>query len=562
MKQILAHLMKEARARLDGFEELYLQEPSFADFIAQAAGGMIRHSFSWGWLVYEKRNGVFIHDDRAGKIVALYIEEMAKELIRATFTLSDQDRRSAVFKFATRILSAKGVKNIKTLLIDREPLAVAADAFDRSPWMINCRGVAVDLRTGEQRPAVPDDLFMKTAGFKPLDCSFTEARKQAPVFVKFIKDITCGRADLADFHLHYLGYCLTGRMDEKIFENHYGATADNGKSTETDTLKLIWGDYACEVPDSVVIKKRDENRFDLAELVGIRLAVKSDVPRGQTLNPKIKEITGGDTNLNAEQKYHKAFAFSPQCKFIINTNDRLKLTEGGRAMETRIALLPYEASFKTSPDRNMREKLKAEGPAILTILIDYARRWYEHKRLPESGTVREASREYILDSDLIASFIAEKCFTGEGEMIPKEALLEAYNAWTGTARKMSKKAFKDAMASHNHREIQAGGGELRGKRCFEGIRLLKYWEKQQENSVTSHSKNHDHIIEENSENSSNLNAVSQKNVNSDLCSIFTSHKELSPNSCFSVTSVTSGNDTDIPPPEDDLWRNPFDEGGG
>jgi putative DNA primase/helicase len=470
LKIILDHLTRTAQKHLEGFAEIFLRETYFADFIINAARGLIRHSKSWGWLVYDSGTGVFINDDRAEKIVFLYIEEMAKELLKSTVDLSDHERQDKVMKFACGILSAKGVKNIEWLLAKRD--TVPADAFDRNPWMINCRGVAVDLRTGKQRPAEPDDLFMKCAGFKPLNCSLQEAVKQAPVFVKFIQDITCGRADLAEFHLRFLGYCLTGDMREKIFENHYGAAGNNGKSTETDTLKMIWGGYACEVPDSIVLKKRDEDKFDLAELAGIRLAIKSDVPRGQTLNPKIKEITGGDTGLNAQRKYRDPFTFSPQCKFIINSNDRLKLSEGGGSMESRIALLPYEASFKANPDKNMRKKLHAECPAILTILIEYARRWYEYG-MPECPTVRQASREYIVDADIIASFIAERCFVGPGEMILKEQLLEAYNAWNDTGRKITKKAFKDAMASHGHKEIQAGRGEIRGKRCFEGIRLLR-----------------------------------------------------------------------------------------
>jgi phage/plasmid-associated DNA primase len=231
-------------------------------------------------------------------------------------------------------------------------------------------------------------------------------------------------------------------------------------------------------------------------------------------------------------------------------------------MESRIALLPYEASFKANPDRNMRKKLQAEGPAILTILIDYARKWYERGSLPASETVRKASREYIVDSDLIASFIAERCFEGEGEMIPKDQLLEAYNDWTGTARKMSKKAFKDAMASHNHREIQAWSGDLRGKRCFDGLRILKEGEDKQDNSVAFQRKKQEHIIEGNSEKLSPTGHLLQKNVDPENSPIASPYKGLSPNLGNSVASVANGNKQDIPPPDDDLWRNPFDGEGG
>jgi putative DNA primase/helicase len=553
MKRILSHLMKTARERSAGFAEIYLQEPDFADFIARASGGLIRHSSSWGWLVYDRQTGVFIHDDRAGKIVGLYIEEMAKQLIKSATEVQDYEHRDAVIKFGCKILSAKGVRNIEKLLIIREPLAVRADAFDQSPWLLNCQGVAVDLRTGERRPACPDNLFMKCAGFKPLDCSFAEAVARAPVFVRFMMDITCKNAALAEYLLYFLGYSLTAEMKEECYLNFYGARGRNGKGTLMDTLRSVWGDYILEAPDSVVLKIQDTSRFDDSAIIGARLILKGDIPEGAWLNNKnIKRITGQDT-LHAEKKYHDSFDFKPKCKIILSSNYRIRLSETGGSMEERIRLIPFVASFAANPDRNMREKLISEGPAILTILIDYARRWYE-RRLPDCYIVKKASTEYLFDEDAVRQFIAEKCVRGDGESVPRENLYTAFCSWL-SGKPPSAKSFKDKMAARGYEcRKERSRNENYNKSCFFGLRLLREGEEKppEQADLFKDGEEAGQIPEFASSASRNKPLFQQFSMRDD-------YSKVLQNTPFSGrTGRSEEQEAAGPSPEDDIWRNPFE----
>jgi phage/plasmid-associated DNA primase len=245
MKQILAHLVETARANSNEFYQIELSEAAFADFIGRAAGGLLRHSSSWGWLVYDETSGVFIHDDRAGKIARLYIEDMARLLIEGAYTMiSDQQRRDNVYKFAAAVLQAKGRRSVETLLQDTEVHA-DADGFDRNPDVINCDGLVFDFQTGETRPASPSDMFTRTTGIKP-------ALETTPEkFCRFLLEISYGDSNWCAYLVTFFGYAASGDMGTEIYLNLHGG-GGNGKSTMLRTVNSALGDYAGEVPRGVL----------------------------------------------------------------------------------------------------------------------------------------------------------------------------------------------------------------------------------------------------------------------------------------------------------------------
>jgi P4 family phage/plasmid primase-like protien len=294
------------------------------------------------------------------------------------------------------------------------------------------------------------------------------------VFLKFISDITCKKKDLEEFLLYFLGYSLTGDMREQCYLNFWGSLGANGKTTLLSLVRAVWGGYCTEAPDSIVLKLNgNDGRFDRAALAGARLAVKGDIPEGEALNIHyIKDITGGEP-LEAEKKYRDSFVFRPQCKIVLSSNYRLRLPEQGSAMERRVRLMPFLASFKDRPDRDMGAKLTAEAPAVLAILIEYARRWYRDG-LPASDVITASSDEYILDEDAVRQFIAERCVRGDGEAVPRAVLYSAFTQWSGAARPPSAKSFKDKMLARGYqcrRETRAGPNRF--ETCFFGLRLLR-----------------------------------------------------------------------------------------
>jgi putative DNA primase/helicase len=374
-------------------------------------------------------------------------------------------------RYAKEAQGARAVTRIFELLKYSAELKKPAGEYDHHKDVINCDGVAVDLKTGGQRPASPEDFFTRSANYKPLE-NPKEARESCQAFLKFTYDILRGRGDLCEYLLTFLGYGLTAEMIEGVALFLLGLTGNNGKTTLINLLKTLLGDYIVEIPNSVIFKTNNEGRFDMAKLEGARLAVKSDIPLGSVINTgNFKNITGGDFELPAELKFHDACSFTPECKVIISCNNRPRLPEVGGAMDRRIALIPFEADFRQNPDKRLLDKLLGEAPAILALLIEYARRWYKNGGFPKSETIEAASREYMLDEDQVAQFIAEKCQIDSGSRVTREELHEAFVSWLG--KPMSKKTLKERLVGKGFNLKKSGEEKTLNKMCFFGLRLLQ-----------------------------------------------------------------------------------------
>ena len=429
-------------------------------------GRYVKHNNAHGFRVFDDEDGKWVMGEIADAVVKKLVEWLARQRFDFREILDDPDAK----RYAKEVQSARSVTRIFEMLKDNAKLKKLPHEFNPHKHIINMRGVARNLKTGEEWKATPEDFFTKSAGFRLLG-DYQEALKSCPDFIVFMMAIMRKRQDLCEFLMTFLGYCLTGEMTEAIALFLLGLTGSNGKSTLINLLKWLLGDYCIELPDSVIFKTNNEGRFDFADIEGARLAVKSDVPLGVTINAgNFKNITGGDCSLRAERKFRDSFIFTPECKLIICCNNKPRLTETGGAMERRIALIPFEADFRQNPDKHLLEKLLAEGPAILTILAEYARRWYEDG-LPKSETIEVASREYLLDEDQVAQFIAEKCKVDSGARVERGELYEAFSSWLG--KPVSKKTFKERLVGKGFDLKKSGEGSTLNKTCFFGLRLLQ-----------------------------------------------------------------------------------------
>jgi putative DNA primase/helicase len=149
--------------------------------------------------------------------------------------------------------------------------------------------MAINLATGESRPATRDDRFLKTAGCRP-------EQMPTPVFDKFMEWATMAHPELAAWIMRFLGYSLTGLTTYEIFANFIG-TGRNGKGTLLHLMEYIMGDYQVELPLSAIVLEPHENRraFDFADLPGRRMAKISDAPKNTRYNSaNIKKLTGND----------------------------------------------------------------------------------------------------------------------------------------------------------------------------------------------------------------------------------------------------------------------------
>ena len=275
-----------------------------------------------------------------------------------------------------------------------------AEDFDADPWALNTPGGVIDLRTGLLRPHRRDDLFTKATTVMPSD---GPCRR----WVRFLLEITHGDRAMVRYLQRFIGYTLTGVIEEHAFAFLCGP-GGNGKSVLLATVAAMLGDYATTaMADVFTAGRNDQHPTHLASLRGARLVSVTETEEGKAwAESRIKSLTGGD-KISARVMRGDPFEFSPVFKLWIAGNHRPVLRNPDPAMRRRMHLMPL-TYVPAKPDVRLTEALRAELPGILAWAIAGCRAW-QAQRLAPPPAVREATDSYFEEQDSLAAWVAERC---------------------------------------------------------------------------------------------------------------------------------------------------------
>ena len=203
----------------------------------------------------------------------------------------------------------------------------------------------------------------------------------------------------------------------------------NGKSTFTEIIRDVLGDYVCGLPvEALLTKFGDRIPTDIASLKGKRVAFASESPEGKELDePAVKSLTGGDT-LTARHMRQDFFDFRPTHQLWLTTNHRPAVRETTTAIWSRLLLVPFTRSFAEDADLDLLEKLRGEGSGILGWIVEGARAWQQQGLNPPEA-VRAAVTEYRSAEDTLANFLEQHCAQQEGAEVSSAALYHAFTRW-------------------------------------------------------------------------------------------------------------------------------------
>ena len=105
--------------------------------------------------------------------------------------------------------------------------AATVELWDSDPWLLNTPGGVVNLRTGETRPARPEDYMTKITAVAPVE--------GCQLFLRFLDEVTDGNCALQGFLQRMAGYALTGITRDHALFFLYGL-GGNGKTVFFNTL--------------------------------------------------------------------------------------------------------------------------------------------------------------------------------------------------------------------------------------------------------------------------------------------------------------------------------------
>jgi putative DNA primase/helicase len=418
-----------------------------ADTVIERVGGRLRYTPAQrAWLAWDGQRWTRDEMDRARAEIRELLHGIACDLIT-------RDGRAQ--KLARSIESAASLRSVMTVMEVDQRVAVPMSALDADPWLLNTPDGVVDLRSGLLRPHDRDLLLTKVTQVSPDRAADCTRWKQ------FLHETTGGNPELVAYLQRIAGYCLTGVTDEHAVMFIYGP-GGNGKSVFLNALNYVLGDYATTAAMSTFMASRNERHpTEVAALHGARLVSASETSEGGRWNEeRLKNLSGGDP-VTARFLYRDFFTFQPQFKLLLIGNRKPSLDTVDDAMRRRLQLVPFTVKPQ-HPDPHLIDKLRAEGPAILAWMVDGALAW-QALRLAPPEVVRDATKEYFEDQDVLGRWLAEECEEGLPDVwTSTKDLFTRWQEWCGERAEFvgSLKRFSQMLADRGLDRRRGPGGRM------------------------------------------------------------------------------------------------------
>lgn len=380
-----------------------------------------------------------------------------------------KNKKKELTEFARKFEGHHGKRSVLGSFRDHSEIVITPELFDQKP-VFNLQNGEIDLLTGGfiqgHRPEDHLTKISPVAYNEMADC---------PTWLDFLDRVMGSDQELIRFLQKWCGYCLTTSVQEQCLVIFYGSGA-NGKTTFLNTILHLLGDYAMQLDTGLLLQRNNEaHPCGLARLKGVRLAVAQETDANQRMaEGLVKTLVGGD-RIVARFMRGNFFEFYPTHKICLATNHRPVISGMDSGMWRRLRLVPFTQTIPPEDqDKNLLDKLKAEGEGILAWIIDGFRAWKE-EGLETPEAVRMATEEYRSEMDTFTGFVTEKCIVGRDFSITSSELRRAYEIW---ADENGYKAFAGRQFGNKLKEIGCMPNRgTHGTRRWDGIRLREEWEK-------------------------------------------------------------------------------------
>lgn len=406
-------------------EHFQMNDRGSADLFATIFKNVSRYNpTKKDWMYYDKTRWTA---DTEGMRAKRNAKTLADVLVRYSVTASlPDDKRQSYIKYAAGMMN---YRNRNVMITDAKDLNFFENTeLDKNDFLLNCKNCVLDL-SGNQPKALEHnaDLLLSkicNANYNPAaTCTLWE---------KTVNEIMQGDTAKIKYLQKMSGRFLTGDTSEEEFYVFFGATTRNGKSTITEILLYLLGDYATTIsPESLAIKANKDSRTaspDIAKLAGTRLVVASEPPRRMLFDSSlVKTLTGRDT-VSARFLHENEFQFKPKFKLILNSNYLPVISDKTVFSSNRVKVVPFERHFtEKEQNKHLKEQLQQEIDGVLNWCIK-GLQLYRKEGLEPPVAVQNATHEYSEDSDKVGKFISE-CLVKSDQNLAAKDVYEKYSHW-------------------------------------------------------------------------------------------------------------------------------------
>jgi putative DNA primase/helicase len=415
-------------------------------------GGTIRYCHPWkSWMTWD---GSRWGRDNKGEII-----ELAKEVVAAMWreaamameeaeAIADEEKKAKAMaraaKFRGWVLSSESkgqIENMIFLAQSQPPIPILPDEFDRDPYLFNCQNGTIDLRDGKLREHRKEDFLTKIS---PVEF---DPKARAPRWEQFEREIFLETKDtrpedsVALYMRRKIGYALSA-LDELQEMDLLWGEGSNGKNVYLETCKWVFGDYAIVSEPELLLKHRNERHpTGVADLAGSRLVLTSETGDGMEFAEAVLRRLTGDRFIKSRRICENFFEFPRTFKLVVATNDKPSLKVANKANLRRIRIVPFQATFEQAgveiakqgdgPPQVMREDLKlkdkllAESPGILNLLVEGFLEW-QRGGLKPPPVVVAATEEYRGEQDKIGDFIGQYYQSYKDDYADKQEFIDRW----------------------------------------------------------------------------------------------------------------------------------------
>ena len=307
--------------------------------------------------------------------------------------------------------------------------------IDQRKFLIGFDNGVYDLESYEFRQGVASDYISMSTNY-----CFKQHDEDDPIYQELLDIIQQIIPDYETRHfiLKVLSSTLDGyTRDEKfyIFSGKNGI-GGSGKSTISDLLLQVLGEYGTTAPVTLMTSKRESANNANSALANIRnkrLVVMGEPEAYECIQAgTMKALTGGD-KVSTRELHSTQIEFKPHAKFLINVNKIPPMSDYDGGVMRRTLVTEFTSKFVDEPsgpnefkiNRDLKNKLVEYAPVFLCILLKYYK-IYRSEGLRPPEIVTKVTLKYELVNNLIKQFISERI--KPGGFIVKEELRNLFKA--------------------------------------------------------------------------------------------------------------------------------------
>lgn len=376
----------------------------------------------------------------------------------------------ASIKNTTRISNKNGKDAMLSEFKSLYDVPIPSDSFNQNDFLLNTLSGVIDLKTGEMMSFDKDLLMSKNTNIK---VSFEEPE----TWNKFVYSVFDNgneeeTKEMVEALQIAIGYSLSGSTREQVMFILYGA-GSNGKSTLTETIADVLGDYSSSIDSNVLMQQKNVNSsaiYSIAKLQTARFVETGETDDGGKLaEAQVKKLTGSDM-ISAQFKYGNEFSFKPKFKIWLSTNNKPIIRGTDLGIWRRVFMFPFVNSFTgEKKDKDLPDKLKAEKEKILGWCIKGFEK-YMKSGLTEPAMNKRAKEEYKDQMDIVSQFIKKECRLDEAYKIECKSLYAHYKEWSldNTEFTLKESKFSEELLKKGIKYYK----DPFGKRFYQGIELI------------------------------------------------------------------------------------------